>query len=81
MNNFTLNNKRPMVDHSDQSQNKRFKPAITATYPASRPQSSLKGNANEKSNEKLHPSWEAKRKAKEQQSAIHAFQGQKIVFD
>jgi len=81
MNNFTLNNKRPMVDHPDQSQNKRFKPAITATYPASRPQSSLKGNANEKSNEKLHPSWEAKRKAKEQQSAIHAFQGQKIVFD
>lgn len=29
----------------------------------------------------LHPSWEASRKRKEQQSKIAVFQGKKIIFD
>ncbi|XP_033127220.1 serum response factor-binding protein 1-like [Anneissia japonica] len=33
------------------------------------------------SGEKLHPSWEAKRKQKEQSSKIVPFQGRKITFD
>ena len=31
--------------------------------------------------EKLHPSWEAKRKRKEQESKITEFQGKKMKFD
>jgi hypothetical protein len=29
----------------------------------------------------IHPSWEAKKKLKEQQCAVFAFQGKKIKFD
>lgn len=31
--------------------------------------------------EKIHPSWEAKKKLKEQEANIHVFQGQKVTFD
>ncbi|RUS86756.1 hypothetical protein EGW08_005479 [Elysia chlorotica] len=47
----------------------------------SRPQLSTNTPTQISSSEKLHPSWEASKKRKAEQSGIQAFKGSKITFD
>ncbi|CAH2296134.1 Hypothetical predicted protein [Pelobates cultripes] len=56
--------------------NKLIRKSQPSRDPAMKPKSKP-----QESQQSLHPSWEASRRRKEQQSQIRAFQGKKIIFD
>uniref|UniRef100_A0A8C5MIC7 Serum response factor-binding protein 1 n=1 Tax=Leptobrachium leishanense TaxID=445787 RepID=A0A8C5MIC7_9ANUR len=64
-------NRKPVFPQSN-----NLKKTMPSRGPAAKSRSKL-----QESRESLHPSWEASRRRKEQQSQITAFQGKRIVFD
>ncbi|PSN42695.1 hypothetical protein C0J52_06943 [Blattella germanica] len=64
-----INESRPTYDKFQQKQNKNIN------------SSKMDTGITVQGNEPIHPSWEAKRKLKEQQHAVSAFQGKKIKFE